>query len=146
MPARLEDDPIYRRYPEDWLNYHTRYVATEDFSTARCCRTSQEIEMKRTTVAQLISLVLLVALLSLPAVVKRLSASVAPAPLPSPGTSGAMAKSRYASPFRDVTHPRIDFTTKAPPSTQARPHHAPDQLEGAAVSIVDFDRDGWPDL
>jgi len=34
MPARLEDDPIYRRYPEDWLNYHTRYVATEEFNRA----------------------------------------------------------------------------------------------------------------
>jgi hypothetical protein len=25
-PGRLEDDPVYRRFPQDWKNYHTRYV------------------------------------------------------------------------------------------------------------------------
>ncbi len=25
-PGRLEDDPVYRRYPNDWAIYHTRYV------------------------------------------------------------------------------------------------------------------------
>jgi hypothetical protein len=25
-PGRLEDDPIYKRFPNDWKNYHTRYV------------------------------------------------------------------------------------------------------------------------
>src|SRR5262249_45038435 len=24
-PGRLEDDPVYRRFPEDWKKYHTRY-------------------------------------------------------------------------------------------------------------------------
>ncbi|MDE2887513.1 MAG: FG-GAP-like repeat-containing protein [Gemmatimonadota bacterium] len=28
-PDRLEDDPVYRRNPSDWQNYHTRYVAPE---------------------------------------------------------------------------------------------------------------------
>jgi hypothetical protein len=30
-PARLEDDPIYRRHPADWQNYHTRFVTPRDF-------------------------------------------------------------------------------------------------------------------
>jgi cytochrome c-type biogenesis protein CcmH/NrfG len=25
-PGRLEDDPVYQRFPQDWKNYHTRYV------------------------------------------------------------------------------------------------------------------------
>jgi cytochrome c-type biogenesis protein CcmH/NrfG len=28
-PGRLEDDPVYRRFPQDWQKYHTRYVTTE---------------------------------------------------------------------------------------------------------------------
>jgi hypothetical protein len=27
----LEDDPVYRRHPEDWVNYHTRYVTPDAF-------------------------------------------------------------------------------------------------------------------
>jgi hypothetical protein len=30
-PGRLQDDPVYRRFPEDWRNYHTRYVTTDDY-------------------------------------------------------------------------------------------------------------------
>jgi tetratricopeptide (TPR) repeat protein len=30
-PGRLEDDPVYRRFPQDWLTYHTRYIGTEHF-------------------------------------------------------------------------------------------------------------------
>ncbi|MBV9123519.1 MAG: hypothetical protein JO112_09190, partial [Planctomycetes bacterium] len=28
-PGRLEDDPVYRRFPQDWEQYHTRYVTTD---------------------------------------------------------------------------------------------------------------------
>ena len=28
-PGRLEDDPIYRRYPDDFAEYHTRYVTPD---------------------------------------------------------------------------------------------------------------------
>ncbi|MGH9762221.1 MAG: CRTAC1 family protein, partial [Blastocatellia bacterium] len=31
LPARLEDDPVYRRHPSDWQEYHTRYVTPERF-------------------------------------------------------------------------------------------------------------------
>jgi tetratricopeptide (TPR) repeat protein len=30
-PTRLEDDPVYRRHPRDWENFHTRYVTPEVF-------------------------------------------------------------------------------------------------------------------
>ncbi len=30
-PGRLEDDPVYRRFPQDWATYHTRYVNADDF-------------------------------------------------------------------------------------------------------------------
>jgi hypothetical protein len=30
-PGRLEDDPVYQRFPEDWKKYHTRYVTTDVF-------------------------------------------------------------------------------------------------------------------
>ena len=33
-PGRLEDEWVYRKYPEDWQNYHTRYVTPEVFRNA----------------------------------------------------------------------------------------------------------------
>jgi Tfp pilus assembly protein PilF len=33
-PAILEDDPVYKLHPEDWLNFHTRYVTPERFESA----------------------------------------------------------------------------------------------------------------
>jgi Tfp pilus assembly protein PilF len=30
-PGRLEDDPVYKRYPRDWQVYHTRFVAPDRF-------------------------------------------------------------------------------------------------------------------
>ncbi len=33
-PGRLEDEPVYRRFPDDWQTYHTRYVSTEIFQNA----------------------------------------------------------------------------------------------------------------
>jgi tetratricopeptide (TPR) repeat protein len=30
-PGRLEDDPVYRRFPADWRIYHTRYVTPAEF-------------------------------------------------------------------------------------------------------------------
>lgn len=29
-PGRLQDDPVYQRYPSDWIEYHTRYVVPEN--------------------------------------------------------------------------------------------------------------------
>jgi cytochrome c-type biogenesis protein CcmH/NrfG len=30
-PGRLQDDPVYRRHPEDWRTYHTRWVTPAEF-------------------------------------------------------------------------------------------------------------------
>jgi tetratricopeptide (TPR) repeat protein len=30
-PGRLQDDPVYKRVPEDWKKYHTRYVTPDEF-------------------------------------------------------------------------------------------------------------------
>jgi tetratricopeptide (TPR) repeat protein len=30
-PGRLQDDPVYRRHPDDWRTYHTRYVTPHAF-------------------------------------------------------------------------------------------------------------------
>ena len=30
-PGRLEDDPVYQRFPDDWRKYHTRYVTPAVF-------------------------------------------------------------------------------------------------------------------
>jgi hypothetical protein len=33
-PGALEDDPVYRRYPQDWQRYHTRYITPHCFHEA----------------------------------------------------------------------------------------------------------------
>jgi tetratricopeptide (TPR) repeat protein len=33
-PGRLEDEWVYRQHPEDWQNYHTRYVTADVFQNA----------------------------------------------------------------------------------------------------------------
>jgi Flp pilus assembly protein TadD len=38
LPARLEDDPAYRRHPGDWQEYHTRYVTPERFQKSLTLR------------------------------------------------------------------------------------------------------------
>src|SRR5690625_6454521 len=30
----LEEDPVYQRFREDWINYHTRYIVPYSFRTA----------------------------------------------------------------------------------------------------------------
>jgi len=34
QPTRLEDEAVYRKHPEDWENYHTRYVTPDEFKSA----------------------------------------------------------------------------------------------------------------
>ncbi|MBX2818080.1 MAG: hypothetical protein KTR29_00320 [Rhodothermaceae bacterium] len=33
-PTTLWNDPVYKKHPDDWTRYHTRYVSTERFATA----------------------------------------------------------------------------------------------------------------
>ena len=37
-PTRLEDDPVYRRHPQDWQNFHTRYVTPQTFRSGLWAR------------------------------------------------------------------------------------------------------------
>jgi tetratricopeptide (TPR) repeat protein len=41
-PGSLEDEWVYRRHPEDWKNYHTRYVTPEVFKNALRDRSSNK--------------------------------------------------------------------------------------------------------
>jgi enediyne biosynthesis protein E4 len=102
--------------------------------------------MKRTTIGQLACLCLLIVLLCVPAMVKRLSASA-------PGTHDpnaiASARARYGFALRDVAaEAGIHFVHEAPHQLDPKLAHIMPQIAsmGAAVSVVDFDRDGWPDL
>jgi len=40
-PGKLEDEWVYRHHPDDWKNYHTRYVTPEVFKNALRDETSQ---------------------------------------------------------------------------------------------------------
>ena len=33
-PGKLEDEFVYRRFPQDWQTYHTRYVTSQSFREA----------------------------------------------------------------------------------------------------------------
>jgi hypothetical protein len=33
-PGKIEDEVVYRQFPDDWKNYHTRYVAPDVFRDA----------------------------------------------------------------------------------------------------------------
>jgi hypothetical protein len=41
QPVRLEDEYVYRKHPEDWQNYHTRYLTPDVFQNS-LRRTSPE--------------------------------------------------------------------------------------------------------
>jgi Tfp pilus assembly protein PilF len=49
-PGALEDEWVYRQHPEDWKNYHTRYVTPEVFKNA--LRESSSSESVRSTQSQ----------------------------------------------------------------------------------------------
>jgi hypothetical protein len=40
-PGRLEDEWTYRQHPEDWQNFHTRYVTPDEFKRALRAQASQ---------------------------------------------------------------------------------------------------------
>jgi tetratricopeptide (TPR) repeat protein len=45
-PGRLEDEWVYKQHPEDWQNYHTRYVTPEIFQNALRSKTQNAIVAK----------------------------------------------------------------------------------------------------
>ena len=85
------------------------------------------------------------ALLAAPLVLKRFGS--APASVPAAEAREA-ALERHGFHFEEVARASgIDFVHKAPTFDQQVAHIMPEMASmGAAVSIVDFDRDGWSDI
>lgn len=70
------------------------------------------------------------------------------APPPPPAVNTAEALRRYGFALQEVAHASgIDFTHQAPTLDPALAHIMPQIASmGASVTIVDYDRDGWPDI
>ncbi|HZQ17586.1 MAG TPA: CRTAC1 family protein [Terriglobales bacterium] len=92
-------------------------------------------------VARIILTVLLIGMLAVPFILRRIAAHRAAA-------AQADALQRYGFRLQEVSHQAgIDFVHKGPMLDHKLDPIMPEVASmGAAVSIVDFDRDGWPDI
>jgi len=100
--------------------------------------------MSGNSLKQFISAIFLALLVAFPLVYKRMRANTGPAPVADPAT----ALARYGFRFQEsAAAAGIDFKHTAA-TLDAKLQHIMPQVSsmGAAVSIVDFDRDGWPDI
>ncbi|HEY9502428.1 MAG TPA: CRTAC1 family protein [Pyrinomonadaceae bacterium] len=101
--------------------------------------------MKSRPIAKVILIVVFVGLIALPIILRRVSMrqqqSLAT-------TDAQSANSRYGVYFQEVSRQiGINFTHQAPKLDSKLDHIMPQVASmGAAVSIVDFDRDGYPDI
>src|SRR6185295_13958471 len=101
--------------------------------------------MFRGKTARIILLTIFVALIATPLVLRRLSqrraASIAK-------TDPSSAFSRYGFYLQEVSQTsKINFKHQAPTLDHQLDHIMPQVASmGAAVSVVDFNRDGWSDL
>ncbi|HSE20229.1 MAG TPA: CRTAC1 family protein [Pyrinomonadaceae bacterium] len=101
--------------------------------------------MKSRPIAKVILIVVFVGLIALPIILRRVSMrqqqSLAT-------TDGQSATARYGVYFQEVSRQiGINFTHQAPKLDSKLDHIMPEVASmGAAVSIVDFDRDGYPDI
>ena len=102
--------------------------------------------MKKMPIARIVVSILFVGMLLTPAVIRRRAAARAA----SAGSTldRRAALTRHGFYFEEVSHSAgIDFTHQAPTLDAKLAHIMPEVASmGAAVSVVDFDRDGWPDL
>ena len=96
-------------------------------------------------VARILLAVLFVALIVTPVLLRRLSAQRQKSLLTADARS---ALNRYGVYFEEVSHGAgVNFVHQAPTLDRKLDHIMPQVASmGAAVSIVDFDRDGWPDI
>jgi len=101
--------------------------------------------MKRVPIARILLFVFFGGLLLTPIVVKRVS-SERKASATTLDISGAIA--RHGFYLQEVSHAAgIDFVHQGPTLDPKLAHIMPEVASmGASVSIVDFDRDGWPDI
>jgi len=102
--------------------------------------------MKQVPVARIIVSIFFVGLLMTPAAMRWRSATRANAAGTSPDRQAAMA--RHGFYLEEVAHSvGIDFVHEAPTLDAKLLPIMPEVASmGASVSIVDFDRDGWPDI
>jgi hypothetical protein len=96
-------------------------------------------------IARILLAVLFLALIVTPVLLRRLSAQRQKSLLTADARS---ALNRYGVYFEEVSHGAgINFVHQAPTLDHKLDHIMPQVASmGAAVSIVDFDRDGWPDI
>jgi hypothetical protein len=102
--------------------------------------------MKRNTVLQSILTIIFICLLATPLVMKRLAAKHAAAAKMDLDTQESLA--RHGFHLEEVSREAgIDFVHQGPALDAKLAHIMPEVASmGASVSVVDFDRDGWPDL
>jgi len=102
--------------------------------------------MKKLPVARIVVSLLFVGMLFTPAVIRRRAAARAASAESTLDRQAALA--RHGLYFEEIAHSAgIDFIHRAPTLDTKLAHIMPEVASmGAAVSVVDFDRDGWPDL
>src|SRR5690349_8074257 len=102
--------------------------------------------MKRKTVLQSILTIIFICLLATPLAMKRLASKHAAAAKVDLDTHESLA--RHGFHLEEVSHAAgIDFVHQGPNLDPKLAHIMPEVASmGASVSVVDFDRDGWPDL
>jgi enediyne biosynthesis protein E4 len=95
--------------------------------------------------ARILLILTFVALLATPLVIKRLSAR---REVPAAKLDSTTALTRYGFSLEEVSQTSgVSFTHQAPTLDHRLDHIMPQVASmGAAVSIVDFDRDGWADI
>lgn len=102
--------------------------------------------MKRKPILQTILTIIFLCLIATPLLVRHLSARRAAASKTELDTKESLA--RHGFHLEEVSHAAgIDFVHQAPVLDAKLAHIMPEVASmGASVSVVDFDRDGWPDL
>ena len=102
--------------------------------------------MKRVPIARILLFIFFGGLLLTPIVMKRLSSERKASAKTALDASSALA--RHGFYLEEVSHAAgIDFVHQAPTLDPQLAHIMPEVASmGASVSIVDFDRDGWPDI
>ncbi len=101
--------------------------------------------MKRISIARLVLMVLFAGMLATPALMRRFSQGRLPVAVHADCQS---ALQRYGFCFEEVSKQAgVDFVHEAPVLDPKLSGIMPEVASmGASVSIVDFDRDGWPDI
>jgi len=101
--------------------------------------------MSGNRIARILLSIFFVSLIATPLVIKRIAARHDPNRA---GFDSAMALARHGFYLQEVSHSAgIDFVHQAPALDPKLESIMPEVASmGASVSIVDFDRDGWPDI